>query len=314
VIFWAQRMLHATGDAAYADWLERVLYNGFLAGVSLAGTKYFYENPLADSGQGEDDPWYGWARRPPRQRQEWHACTCCPPNAQRLLAALPGYFYSASADGLWVHLFGQSQLQGQLADGAAVTITQATDYPWEGQVRLTVTSEAEREFTLRVRIPGWAETAAVAVDGRAVDEAAPGQYLALRRVCRPGSVVEIDLGMPARRLVSDERVAGNRGSVAVQRGPLVYCLEGADHAGADVRDLRLPDEAALTPQPEAGLLNDVTVVEAAGLQAVRDDAAPLYRRSEQPTPEAWTPAPLRFIPYYAWGNRGPNSMTVWVRR
>ena len=314
VIFWAQRMLHATGEAAYTDWLERVLYNGFLAGVSLAGTKYFYENPLADSGQGEDDPWYRWARRPPRQRREWYDCTCCPPNVQRLLAALPGYFYSASADGLWVHLFGQSTLHGRLQDGLPVKIDQATDYPWEGQVRLTVTPEAERDFTLHLRIPGWAETAAVIVDGRPIaEEIIPGRYLALRRAWRPGSVVGLEMGLAAQRLVSDERVAGNRNSVAVQRGPLIYCLEGADHAGTDVRDLRLPDEAALTPRLEPELLNGVTVLEAAGLQVVRDEARPLYRRLGQPG-ETWTPAPLRFIPYYAWANRGPNAMTVWVRR
>jgi DUF1680 family protein len=269
---------------------------------------------LADSGQGEDDPWYRWAQRPPRQRQAWYDCTCCPPNVQRLLAALPGYFYSASAGGLWVHLFGQSELQGRLADGTAVKIAQTTDYPWEGRVRLTVRPEVESDLTLYLRMPGWAETAAVAVDGRAIKDVVPGRYLALRRTWQPGSVVELELGMPIQRLVSDERVAGNRGSVAVQRGPLVYCLEGADHAGADVRDLRLPDEAALAPLPEPDLLNGVTVLEAAGLQAVRAESLPLYRRLEQPATEVWTPAPLRFIPYYGWGNRGPNAMTVWVRR
>jgi hypothetical protein len=313
-IFWNWRMLHIDGDARYTDWLERTLYNGFLAGVSPSGAEYFYENPLAASGLGEDDPWYRWAQRPPHRRQEWHDCTCCPPNVQRLLASLPGYFYSTGADGLWVHLFAAGTLRWQLPDGTPVTLTQETDYPWSGQVALSVSPQAERAFTLYVRVPGWAEKASVAVDGLPAADAAPGRYLALERAWRPGSVVEIELEMPAQRMVSDDRVAGNRGSVALQRGPLVYCLEGVDHDGLDVRELRLPDDAPLTPRHLPDLLGGVTAIDSEGLRSTHHAPRPLYQLLHQRQPGEYVAAPLRFIPYYAWANRGPASMAVWVRR
>src|SRR5439155_14491446 len=128
---------------------------GFLAGVSLSGTEYFYVNPLACSGQPEDDPWYPWARRGPAQRSEWHGCTCCPPNVQRMLASLPGYFYSTGRDGIWVHLYDSSTLRWRLEDGTPFELSQRTRYPWDGRVEIRFAPERPARTALFHRIPGW---------------------------------------------------------------------------------------------------------------------------------------------------------------
>ncbi|MHB0857377.1 MAG: glycoside hydrolase family 127 protein [Anaerolineae bacterium] len=319
-IIWNWRMLTITGEARFADLMERTLYNGFLSGISLKGDEYFYVNPLADSGTGEGDPWNPAHCREPYQRKPWYNCTCCPPNVQRMLASLPGYMFSSSDEGLWVHLYDACALETTLADGTPLRLDMNTLYPWEGSVRLRLSPATALTFVLRLRIPAWCRDAALAINGQPQAlTLAPGAYAAIERTWHPGDEVELTLAMPVETLEADARVVDCRGSVALQRGPIVYCLEGVDHPGVqDVRDARTPLSAlaqagAITATHRADLLSGVTLLRAPGwLPITPDDQGPLYRfRGQEPGP--LRPITLTAIPYYAWCNRGPNAMTVWIQ-
>lgn len=297
-IFWNWRMLAITGESRFADVMERTLYNGFLSGVSLDGTCYFYMNPLACFRELQRQPWYG--------------CTCCPPNVERMIASLPGYFYSASDEGIWVHLYDNSRLDWRLHDGRKVSLEQKADYPWEGSVEIAVSPEAPAEFALFLRIPGWCESASVSVGGEAERGVPPGDYLKLERTWKPGDVVHLELPMPISLQESDPRVRENPGSVAMQRGPLVYCLESSDNPGVPIRDVELLIDGGFSAEFKPHLLGGVTVVHAKGLYpAAGQERGPLYREAGSVKLEM-RESGLTAIPYYAWANRGPSEMTVWV--
>lgn len=291
----------ATADAQAVDELERALYNGALSGVSLAGNTYFYENPL-EAG-------------PNRRRWPWHPCPCCPPMFLKLISALPGYVYATdSHDGLYVNLFVGCSAKVRLAD-TPVALTQATHYPWTGDVRLTIDPSRPTAFDLYLRVPGWcrgqdsagglyASSAAtayaftVSINGQ--PQPAPRAvrgYARLHRTWKSGDVVEIHMAMPIRRVVADPRVQADRGRVALMRGPIVYCLESIDNGGS-VRELVLPNDAAISAEPRPDLLGGVTILHARGRRIHGNGAD--------------APADLTAIPYYANTNRGPVSMTVWI--
>ena len=313
-IFWNWRMMQFAGEACFADALERALYNGALSGVSLDGAHYFYVNPLADHGHAEGDPWYPWARREPHQRKTDYPTNCCPPNVERFLASLPGYFASTSDDGVWLHLYDAGRIDWRLADGTPFTLRIETRYPWDGAITLAVELERATDFTLYLRIPAWAPSAQAAVNGTLIDPAPqPGSILALRRTWQPGDTVTLAFEMPVTLLEADPRIPETRGSVAVQRGPVIYCAEGVDHGGADVRFARLDASAPITPRPMPDLLGGVTVLEGMG-RAPADDQPPaaLYAPLGHHPPDELRPLDLRLVPYYAWANRGPSSMTVWL--
>ena len=307
---WAWRMLLATGEAQYADWLETILYNGFLSGVSLGGGEYFYVNPLASNG--------GYTR------QSWFGCNCCPPNVHRTLASLPGYLFTTTDEGLWVHLYDACEALVTLPSHTSVRVEVRTKYPWEGTVEIVVTPAAEAEFTLFLRIPGWAAGATVTVGGHPYTgetPVLPGSYLPLRRVWKPGDVVRLELPLGVRLVESHPRVAENRGTAALARGPLVYCFEGTDNLTASLPDLAL---APVQSDPEGGfcaeaqppLLRGVTLLRGPGSSVcapcMAQEQAPLYGPWDSGTPVARYPLPVTAIPYYAWGNRGDCHMTVWV--
>lgn len=302
LIMWAWRMLALEGDAAYADVMELALYNGFLSGLSLDGLGYFYVNPLSNDGG--------------HRRQPWYKCACCPPNIARLLASLPGYVYGVAGDAVWCHLYIAGQADVTLANGRAVRLDQATGYPWDGDVMLKV--EGTGEFALRLRIPIWCEAGAtVAINGeRAVTTPLPGSYAEIRRAWRPGDTVRLRLPMPVRRVESHPYVLENAGRVALMRGPLLYCVEGVDAPGADLRDLVLPAAADIAPEARSDLLGGIIALRAKGArQPPGDDwVGRLYRSANgvpaRPQPEQ---AEIFAIPYYAWANRGPGPMQVWLR-
>jgi uncharacterized protein len=296
---WSWRLLLTTGAARYADWMEMALYNGILAGLSLDGTEYFYVNPLADRGD--------------HRRQPWFSCACCPPNLARLLMSLPGYLASTSAEGLWLHLYAAGSVQATLPNGDALALEIATRYPWEGDIRLDVTAAPEAATTLFLRLPAWCTGATLTVNGESTtQQLTPGAYLPLRRRWQAGDTVTLTLPMPARRLAAHPHVLADQGRVALARGPLVYCLEGADHPGVDVWDVTLPPLAELQADPAPDLLDGVVVLRGEGV--VEQPAAGsdgLYH----PTPSGVErrPVPLTFIPYYAWANRAAGPMLVWLR-
>jgi DUF1680 family protein len=314
---WNWRMLALNGEARFADLVELTLYNSVLSGISLDATRYFYINPHASNGMPTGDPWYLYLRRGVPARQEWFPCACCPPNVARTLAALPGYLYSTSEEGVWAHLYDSSTLTWQLQDGTPFRITQETKYPWDGRIELNVSSESQEEFSLYLRIPGWCRQASVTVDGRAMSTIGrPGSYLEIRRSWHGENKVVIELAMPPALMVCNPVVSENRCSVAVKRGPIVYCFEGEDNPAIPLRQAALViDPCDLGESLEAefcpDLLGGVVMISGVGTAPV-EDWGPLYRPMGA-KPVKTKRAVLRAIPYYAWANRDPGEMTVWLQ-
>jgi hypothetical protein len=296
LILWAHRMLQIERDGAYADILERALYNGCLSGVSLAGDRFFYENPLASSGH--------------HHRWEWRHCSCCPPNLARLLASLGRYFYSQDEEEVYVHLYagGKAEL---MIDEASVQFIQQTDYPWQDKVLLQIDPSREAEFTLALRIPGWCRAPEIKVNGEVAPiwPAIQKGYVRIRRIWEAGDRIELHLPMPVERMQAHPNVRMNCGRVALQRGPIIYCLEEVDN-GKNLNDLVLPRNASLEVKYEKDLLGGVVVITGtAQHRAVEGWEGALYR-ADAPRFEN---APIKAIPYFAWDNREPGEMLVWIR-
>jgi DUF1680 family protein len=304
-MFWNWRMLQATGDGKYADVFERALYNGANSGLSLNGTLYCYRNPLEHRGDSD------------RIRNPWYDTTCCPPNLQRILASLPGYFYSTSKEGLWVHLFDRNTLDWKLEDSTKLRVEMNTSYPWDGRVELDVFPERPREFTLFLRQPGWSGATRIEVAGAVVSGAAQNGYLPVKRMWNPGDRVTITLNMAPRLTAANPMVAENSGKAAVERGPLVYCMEALDQPGGAVSewvlDLNGKKEPLFKIEAKPDLLGGVTVLKHSGL---RYDSPvlkmPLYTAMDELRQQAMTPGELVLIPYYTFHNREMTSMQVWI--
>jgi len=299
-VMWAWRLLLVTGEACYGDALETALYNGVLSGISLDGETYFYENPLADRGNHRRQPWFGTA--------------CCPPNVARLLASLPGYVYTTSDKGLWVHLYATGTATAALTDVGVVTLRQQTNYPWDGAITLTIDPPDVALFSLFLRVPQWAEGASVTVNDEVIGAPVrPGHYMEIRRQWAQGDVVRLTLPLAVRLLSSHPYVINNRDRVALVRGPLVYCVEAADHPGVDPWDLVLSTDAAWRVEREPDLLGGIMVLRTEDARARVDDGweGQLYRSFGTPS-AATTRVPLTAIPYYVWANRDAGSMQVWL--
>jgi DUF1680 family protein len=292
-MIWNFRMLASSAESRFADVMERALYNGINSGMSLDGTLYCYRNPLASDGE--------------KIRNEWYDTTCCPPNLERILASLPGYFYASSKDGLYVNFYHSSELDWQ-----GLKVTQKTNYPWSGDVEFTVTPESPREFTMFLRIPAWSQNSSVQLNG-STTPARPGQYLALRRTWKPGDQFTLHLDMTPHLIAANPRISEDSGKVAVQRGPLIYCLEQPDQS-AKIPDLSLTNAATdFQIEFRRDLFGGVTVLKHHG--AAYDhptDREPLYQTLDQASHRKLSPTLLTFIPYYAWANREPSAMEVWV--
>jgi DUF1680 family protein len=301
-MLWNWRMLMATGEGRFGDIVERALYNGVNSGMSLDGTLYCYRNPLESAGE--------------RIRNEWYETTCCPPNLERIMASLPGYAYSTSDRGVWVHLYHNSDLNWHLADGAAVEISQHTRYPWDDVVDLTVTPRMPAEFSLFLRVPAWSAQTDVQVNGRSTSpQPQPGQYLEIRRRWMAGDRVRLRLDLRPRLTRANPLVRENVGRLAVERGPLVYCLEQIDQpAGHSLVDLALAD-GEFDTEFRGDLLGGVLVLRHPGVASRHPLAEePLYQPAAARRAEDGTAITLTFIPYYAWANREPQPMVVWVPR
>ena len=295
LIFWAQRMLHLDCDGQYADVLETALYNGALSGLSRDGTHYFYQNPLASDGS--------------HVRWEWHPCPCCTMNVSRLVASVGGYFYSIGPSALIVHVYGTSSAS-LVIDDRAVRIRQESDYPWSGSVKINIDPEVPTRLTLKLRIPGWARSAAVKVQGRLLPTP-PAQrgYLDIDRTWHAGDVVELELPMPVERIHANPLVQADIGKTCLRRGPLLYCVEQIDHPEAAIGSLRLPRDARLRSVVREDLFDGiVTIVAEASAMLVDASDVPLYASR----PFDARPATVTAIPYFLWNNRGPNRMQVWL--
>ncbi len=303
-MMWNWRMLSATGDARYTDIMERALYNGINSGMSLDGKLYCYRNPLAyDPSSGD------------KIRNPWYDTTCCPPNLERTFASLPGYFYSTAEDGVYVHLYDNSEMNWRLASGNAIKLTQKTDYPWEGTVRLAVAPASPESFTIYVRIPAWSRSSAVKVNGKPVEGAVPGRYLPIRRHWAGNDVVEISLDMEPQMVKANPAVTDDTGRVAMQRGPIVFCMEQLDQPAGNapknfyLYSARVSGQQAARYDP--ALLDGVVALESPGSYTAAPLPQPLYRAQAMAAPVS-SATTLKLIPYYAWANREESAMQVWI--
>ncbi len=305
---WNHRMNLLHADARYADVLERIIYNGFLSGVSLSGDRFFYPNPLASNGE--------------YHRSEWFNTSCCPVNMVRFVPSIAGYVFAHNDRDVFVNLYVAGSATLSLPS-AEVKITQQTQYPWDGRVRLTVDPKTESRFAINLRVPGWATDSPVPsdlysyVDDSRIDhpevtihvnaglvDDVPAQlgYARLHRMWSSGDVIELELSMPVRLVRSHEKVEANRGRVAIQRGPMVYCIEAMD-LDAPLDQIFVPVDVALTAAHRPDLLGGVTVIRGTASVApeAEEDHASEPKRVE-----------FTAIPYYAWDHRDPGAMIVWI--
>ncbi len=306
LILWNWRMLAVTGQARYADQIEQAYYNGLLSTISLDGKKFFYTNPL---GRVDDLPFeLRWSRR----REPYISCFCCPPNTVRTVAEVAAYAYSISKEGLWINLYGGNELNTQLADGSSLRLKQQTDYPWDGRIDITLEDTPEREFSMYLRIPGWARNAGITVNEESVGKKLPsGQYYEIRRVWRNKDRIKLVLPMPARLMEAHPLVEQTRNQTAVCRGPIVYCLESPDlPEGARVSDISIPSGVVFQGRYDRELLGGTVALEGkAHAHATANWENTLYREWNR---TGTREIDLRLIPYYAWDNRGDSEMAVWM--
>lgn len=303
-IFWNHRMFLHQGDVKYLDILERTLYNGMISGVSLSGDRFFYPNPLASYGQHE--------------RQEWFGCACCPSNITRFIPSIPGYIYAKTAGRIYVNLYTENDAEVEMND-QTVRIQMKTDYPWDGKISLTINPEQPERFTFFLRIPGWArnqpipsdlyyymqdveEKPQLQVNGKNTKYKLNEGYIRLNRKWKAGDQVELILPMPVTKVRAHEKVEDDQDRFALQRGPLVYCLEWPDQEGGKVFNLMADTEASFTTEFNPGLLQGVQVIKTTGIS---------YSKTLENGLES-KPVEITAIPYHVWANRGQGEMMIWI--
>lgn len=307
-VYWNHRMFLLHGESKYIDVMERALYNGLISGISLEGKDFFYPNPLESKGQHKRSPWFG--------------CACCPGNIARFLASVPGYAYAKKDDKIYVNLFVQGTAKIDL-DHTTVKIDQKTRYPWDGNIRITVTPEKESAFAFCVRIPCWAIGQPVPSDLYSYSGKKPNApevkaflnseriplqltdgYLRISRKWKIGDTVELNLAMPAHKVIAHENVEADRDRISIERGPIVYCIEGADHPEGRVRNLVVSPDVKLETAYRKELLS--------GVQVITGDAFLVGRKGGGDEPEIKEKVQFTAIPYFSWCNRGANEMMVWL--
>lgn len=293
MILWNHRMGLLTGESRYWDYVERSLYNGFLSGVSLDGKKFFYVNPLSSDGG--------------HHRSDWFGCACCPPNVTRTLAALGQYAYAKSGDKVFVNLFIQGSMKTKLKSGV-VSLDVQTDYPWSGVVRIKPKQTGSNETKIAIRIPHWSTGANVTVNGQSSEAKSESGYAVLRKRWDDGDEITLDFNMQAQRIEANPNVAENAGKTALQYGPIIYCLEQADN-GEAMRSCFFPASGAIAVKNRSDLLGGVLTLKLDGLKVSEPEwDSELYQVAAKTEP-----VKLMAIPYYAWDNRAPGQMDVWIR-
>lgn len=307
LVFVANRMLQLVPNREYADAMERALYNGVLSGISLDGESFFYVNPLAvlpEACQQRHDH-----RHVKPERQKWFDCACCPPNIARLLTSIGEYIYAQNQDEVYIHLYGNSTALFEI-NRASVWLTQQTCYPWEGNVQITVSTAQPVRFTLGLRIPGWCRQVQLRINGEEHDlPNLESGYAKLSRLWKQGDQIEIIMSMPVERVHSHPMVRTTLGKVALQRGPIIYCLEEKDN-GSNLSAISIPVDSELTAEYRPDLLGGVTVLKGQALKVVEDNWEGLLYA---PLPHHQVKTEITAVPYYTWNNRGRGEMLVWIR-
>ena len=272
MVLWNQRMNQLTGDSKYIDVLERSLYNGALAGISLGGDRFFYVNPLESKGD--------------HHRQEWYGCACCPSQLSRFLPSIGNYIYASSDDALWVNLYIGNT--GQIRIGETdILLTQETDYPWDGSVKLTISTSQPLEKEIRLRIPNWCKTYDLSINGKRINVSEEKGYAVIKD-WKSQDVIALDMDMPVEIVAADPHAKENFGKRAIQRGPLVYCMEEIDNP-VYFDQIQLSPSTTFQTAFASDILNEIKTIKTNG-------------RAQSAT----------FIPYYAWDNRKAGKMRVWI--
>ncbi len=313
-VLWSWRMLMLTGDARYADLLERTLYNAVLPAVSLDGKRYFYTNPLR---MNRDLP---YTLRWSKEREEYISlCNCCPPNIVRTMAETGNYLYSMTDEGIWFNLYGGNLLETNLPGGDPLALEQVTDYPWNGNIRIRLKRVPDRELSLHLRIPSWADGASLLINGKpGTVPCIPGQYSEIYRRWKPGDVIELRIPIRVKLIQAHPLVEEASGQVAVQRGPIVYCMESPDiPQGMRYYELAIP--AGIRFSEVDTVIGGARMLVLGGdvhrpvLEDPRDTGPGvdlcLYHEIR---PIRIETVRIRLIPYFAWGNRGRSEMSVWM--
>ena len=298
-------MFLMTGDAKYIDVLERTMYNNIIDGVSLSGDRFFYPNPLSSYGQHE--------------RREWFGCACCPPNVARFLPSMPGYIYAYEGESIYVNLYISSSSQFNLA-GKTLTLSQSSQYPWEGATSITISAEQPSIAIINLRIPGYVQNQPVPsdlytyhgveqegfiikVNGKVQQvKLNPKGYVTLDRIWKNGDKIDIQFPFEPKVVRAHPNVLENKDKIAIERGPIVYCAEWPDNEAGEVLSLFLNPTSSFKAQ-RSDILN--------GIYTIKSKAKQAYRTLEGTVKETAS-RPLTLIPYYAWNNRGPGAMSIWL--
>lgn len=287
---WNWRMLLATGDGKFTDVMEQTLYNGLLSGISLDGKNYFYVNPLEDRGN--------------HRRQPWYEVACCPPNLARTLGSIQNYVYTISKDGIWIHLYEESDVKMRLADHD-IFISQKTEYPWDGEIKIEVSANSHDEFTLFLRIPGWTDGKFnVEINGKPAEQTVEKGYLKIKRVWKKDTVT-IEFPMKIKKMKGNPFVRENTDKIAITRGPVVYCAEACDNPDFDVWDLVVGN---VKIQEESK--GDFVMLKGKGFSK-EDSWNSLYEERGK-TKKVYREVDFKLVPYHMWANRKPGPMTVWL--
>lgn len=308
LIFFARRMLEITKDGKYADVMERALYNGVISGMSLDGKSFFYVNPLEVVPEACEKDYNKRHVKPVRQK--WFGCACCPPNVARLLSSLSAYAFEENEKELYVNLYTGGTLE-TVKNGKQNRITFETDYPWNGQVKIRIENQEDSSFALALRIPGWCSSSSLKVNGQEEKHHLKTGYVLLDREWKNGDEILLDMEMPVQIVEANPRVREDIGKVAVMRGPLVYCLEETDN-GDQLQEIYLKEEPEFKEIFEPELLKGVVTIQAKGKRVSMAgwEGDSLYRTYKG---KRFEDVELKFVPYYAWVNRTPGEMTVWIR-
>ncbi|MDR2914589.1 MAG: glycoside hydrolase family 127 protein [Tannerella sp.] len=304
-VYWNHRMFLATGEAKYSDVVERALYNGVIAGVSLSGDKFFYDNPMASHGVHE--------------REEWFGCACCPGNVTRFMASIPGYAYATDKKNIYVNLYVEGDAAVELEDNK-IELVQKTNYPWEGDVEITVNPSNTGEFALMLRMPGWAtgnpvpsplyhyvknagSEIKISVNGKEVKKSMDKGYAVINREWKSGDRVSLHMDMPVKRVQTCAEVSYDKGLLSMERGPVVYALESVDQPEEFLFDVVIPRDAEITSGYEENILNGVTVLTGSAVRIEKD------KDSETLSEKPFT---FKAIPYSTWNNRGKGQLVVFT--
>jgi hypothetical protein len=304
-IFFNHRLFLLHGDGKYIDILEKTLYNSMLSGVSLSADRFFYPNPLESNGQHE--------------RQAWFGCACCPSNVARFVPAIPGYIYAVSGDELYINLFISNDADIKIGD-KKISISQKANFPLDGKVEISVNPETGSSFSVKIRIPGWSRNEALpgslykfndqnsknytlSVNGEPLTSKIENGYAVIKRKWNKGDKILLDLPMPVRTVIADERIKDDVGKIAVQRGPVIYCAEWPDNREGKVLNLIIDKESGLSTEFAPDLLGGTQIIKTSGVQTKKTLDGKIENLEKEP---------VTLIPYALWNNRGPGQMMVWL--